>query len=73
MEAAKRGDGFLLRPKTRWRLVEADEQLSKTLAEALGIHPVVARILVSRGIQSPEQAKRFLSVDPTQFHDPLLM
>lgn len=63
----------MLRPKTRWRLVEADEQLSKTLAEALGIHPVVARILVSRGIQSPEQAKRFLSVDPTQFHDPLLM
>ncbi|GAA5344785.1 single-stranded-DNA-specific exonuclease RecJ [Planifilum fimeticola] len=63
----------MLRPKTRWRLVEADEQLSGNLAETLGIHPVVARILVSRGIDSPEKAERFLNVDLSQFYDPLLM
>ncbi len=64
---------MLLRPKTRWRLVEADERVSKSLAEALGIHPVVARILVSRGMESPEQAEQFLKVDPSRLHDPLLL
>lgn len=63
----------MLRPKTRWRMVEADEQLSRNLAEILGIHPVVARILVSRGIENPEQAERFLNIDPSRFHDPLLL
>jgi single-stranded-DNA-specific exonuclease len=63
----------LLRPKTRWRLVEADEEHSRHLAETLGIHPVVARILISRGIENPDQAERFLHVDLSQFYDPLLM
>jgi len=45
----------------RWVLREADERCVSLLSETLNVQPLVARILVHRGLAEPEVAKRFLS------------
>lgn len=43
------------------------------LAKELGIHPLTARLLCNRGVTDLEEARRFLTVDVAQLHDPMLM
>ncbi|TMA13314.1 MAG: hypothetical protein E6J89_01755 [Deltaproteobacteria bacterium] len=45
----------------RWVLREADERCVSLLSETLNVQPLVARILVHRGLAEPEVARRFLS------------
>ncbi len=44
-----------------WRTRECDADVADRLAAALEIHPVVARILVQRGIDEPTSAEKFLN------------
>lgn len=39
----------------------------------VGVHPVIARLLVQRGLTTPEAANAFLNPSPDQFHDPFLL
>jgi single-stranded-DNA-specific exonuclease len=48
-------------PKFRWEEVEADATTVLKLAEALGLPRPVARVLVARGVTTPEEAAAFLS------------
>src|SRR5579863_228754 len=57
----------------RWKLKTPDEQKSKILSETLKVHPLISRILVGRGIENFEEAKRYFRPDPFQLHDPFLM
>lgn len=43
------------------------------LAKTLQILPVTAQILISRGITKPYEAKKFISPEINDFHDPFLM
>src|SRR6266508_5113964 len=43
------------------------------LAEALGIAPIVARLLCQRGLSDPERAGRFLNPSLDHLHDPMLL
>src|SRR6266536_1655554 len=43
------------------------------LAEALGIAPIVARLLCQRGLSDPEVAGRFLNPSLDHLHDPMLL
>jgi single-stranded-DNA-specific exonuclease len=43
------------------------------LAQALGVRPLVAELLLRRGIAEPEQARRFLDPTLDQLHDPFLL
>ncbi|MFQ5681847.1 MAG: single-stranded-DNA-specific exonuclease RecJ [Candidatus Binatia bacterium] len=47
--------------KKRWKLWETDEGLLLSLSKALKISPLLARILVHRGMTEPQVARRFLS------------
>lgn len=49
-----------------------DKELSKKLAQELGINPVLGKLLVSRGIQSSEQARDFFKPQLNQLLDPFL-
>lgn len=49
------------RAKIPWRLAPVDAGRARNLASDLGISPVVARLLVARGVNEPDEAKRFLS------------
>src|SRR6185503_2120725 len=55
----------------RWNTLPYDDGAATSLAAALGIAPIVARLLCQRGIQDPEVAERFLNPALDQLHDPM--
>lgn len=57
----------------RWNLIRADEKKATALQQALNIHPVICRILASRGIETFEEAKNFFRPQLADLHDPWLM
>ncbi|WP_139490339.1 single-stranded-DNA-specific exonuclease RecJ [Brevibacillus dissolubilis] len=63
----------MLKARTRWQLATCDEALSEQIARECGISPLLARMLVIRGITTPENAHAFLNISVDQFHDPFLM
>ncbi|MBE7175895.1 MAG: single-stranded-DNA-specific exonuclease RecJ [Mucilaginibacter polytrichastri] len=58
----------------RWTLLpEADQALVTQLNEELNMPPVLAQLLVQRGITSFDEARRFFLPDESLFHPPFLM
>ena len=55
----------------RWESVACDEPSAIALAAALGVSPVVARLLCQRGLSDPELADRFLNPSLDHLHDPM--
>ena len=56
-----------------WEHQSADEAAAGRLVAALGVEPIVARLLVLRGQSDPEAASRFLNPSLDQLHDPFLL
>lgn len=63
----------MLKAKTRWMVQSSDETLIETLIDNLSITPLVASLLVNRGIHSVEEAREFLETEKQSFHDPFLL
>jgi single-stranded-DNA-specific exonuclease len=57
----------------RWEGVDCDQAATDRLATALGVAPVVARLLCQRGFSEPEQASRFLNPSLDHLHDPMAL
>jgi single-stranded-DNA-specific exonuclease len=57
----------------RWESLACDEAAATALASALGIAPVVAKLLCQRGLGDPERASRFLSPSLEHLHDPMAL
>ena len=57
----------------RWDTLACDDAAADALAAALGIAPVVARLLCQRGLSDPELADRFLNPSLDHLHDPMLL
>jgi single-stranded-DNA-specific exonuclease len=53
-----------------WECAPHDEAGARRLAEALGVEPIVARLLLQRGLSDPDAAHRFLHPRLDQLHDP---
>ena len=51
---------------------EAQLKLAEEMAEELRISPVIARVLISRGIDSEIEARKFFRPQLTDLHDPFL-
>jgi single-stranded-DNA-specific exonuclease len=62
-----------MRPVPVWDHLVCDETVADTLVAALGINPVVARVLVLRGIVTPDEATRFLNPSLDHLHDPFTL
>ncbi len=60
-------------PVPRWRLLPTDEAAARHLHDALGIHPLLCRLLAQRGISTFEQAKQFFRPALDDLHHPFLM
>ncbi|HKP71710.1 MAG TPA: single-stranded-DNA-specific exonuclease RecJ [Pyrinomonadaceae bacterium] len=56
-----------------WNVRGYDQAHASTLAARLGVSPVVAGLLVARGVETEEAATRLLSPSLDQLHDPSLM
>jgi single-stranded-DNA-specific exonuclease len=60
-------------PITNWRIHEPREEIRSRLVDELGIHPVVAQILINRQIRNPDEARRYLYPSLKDLHNPFLM
>lgn len=63
----------MLQSKARWNIRESDEALELHLTQSMNISPLIAKLLVTRGIQTEMEAKHFLGADVAHFHDPYLL
>jgi single-stranded-DNA-specific exonuclease len=54
-----------------WVGAAYDPSAAERLARSLGLAPVIARLLVQRGIADPDDASRFLRPSLDHLHDPL--
>ena len=57
----------------RWDLTACDDAAAARLAAAIGVSPIVARLLCQRGLDDPELAARFLNPALAHLHDPMLL
>jgi single-stranded-DNA-specific exonuclease len=57
----------------RWKVNSGDRNISEQLFRELKIHPILCNILVQRGIDSYEKAKKFFRPQLEDLHDPFLM
>ncbi len=64
---------ILLQSKTRWKLNECNNTIANLLVKELQVTPLVASLLVSRGLTTVESAREFLELDKLEFHDPFLL
>ena len=55
-----------------WEIGASDGDASAGLAEALDISPVLASLLIKRGVKNPQEARDFLSCELSSLHDPFL-
>lgn len=56
-----------------WEDVPCDAVRVSAVADALGVPPVIARLLCQRGFSTPEDAERFLTPSLSQLHDPFAL
>ncbi len=52
---------------------EAEQSKAEALSKAIGIAPVLAKLLIQRGIETPEKARNFFDPQLSSLHDPFLM
>jgi single-stranded-DNA-specific exonuclease len=57
----------------RWKILTADETKVSGLQQALKIHTALCKVLVQRGIETFEQAKKFFRPKVSELHSPWLM
>jgi single-stranded-DNA-specific exonuclease len=59
--------------KKHWVFKQIDATQQAALAAALSISPITASVLLSRGLTTEDQARRWLSSDLCTAHDPFLL
>ena len=57
----------------RWIVRRQDAQQAASLARVLGISPILAALLITRGYDDESSARSFLTPDYNQIHEPYLM
>jgi single-stranded-DNA-specific exonuclease len=57
----------------RWEIKRHDRAAVNSLAQDLGVKPLIGALLISRGFETPEKASRFLNPSLDDLHDPLLL
>jgi single-stranded-DNA-specific exonuclease len=57
-------------PKQRWQIFDPNPNLSTTIANATGLSPIIAQVLLNRGINTPEAAQIFLDPELEALPDP---
>ncbi len=59
--------------KRQWRIAPYDHHRASILAEAVGLLPLQAHLLLLRGIDSPDKARAFLAPSLSQLSDPFVL
>lgn len=56
-----------------WRIAPSDRPAALALARGAGVPPIVAQLMLLRGIRTPGEAERFLNPSLSHLFDPFLM
>lgn len=56
-----------------WHLLPHDPAAIQRLSRATGFSPIVAQLLLNRGVTRPDEARRFLEAPLTSLHEPELL
>lgn len=59
-------------PSATWNVAPGNSEIEKNLISQFGLTPIQARLLVNRGITTPEAVKSFLKPTRAQMHPPYL-
>ncbi|WP_071395879.1 single-stranded-DNA-specific exonuclease RecJ [Bacillus tuaregi] len=62
----------MLNSKTRWIVRNSNNDKVTQLVDEMNVTPLVASLLVNRGLEDPEEARAFLFSEKQEFHDPFL-
>ena len=57
----------------RWIIRDPDPLLQVRLSNTLGVHPIVAQLLINRNLRTIEEARDFLNADISCLCDPYLL
>jgi len=57
----------------RWEVLDCPSQLKEELSKELDIPPLIAHLLINRGITNPQDGKKFLTPGLHQLYNPFLM
>jgi single-stranded-DNA-specific exonuclease len=57
----------------RWVVREQETERAANFARSLGVSQIVASLLIARGYEDEQSARKFLRPSPDQLHDPSLM
>jgi len=63
----------LLKAKARWKQKEDNLEVEELFSNKLNISPLLAKLLVNRGITKVDEAEKFLYEENMSFHDPFLL
>ncbi|WP_078428976.1 single-stranded-DNA-specific exonuclease RecJ [Alkalihalobacterium alkalinitrilicum] len=63
----------MLKSNKRWKLAQLEQDKVNLLMEELNLSPIVAKLLVLRGIDTVQAATRFLYKEEVSFYDPFLL
>lgn len=63
----------MIESKKRWRLTTPDAELVQAIQHELSISSVLAKILVTRGIATAQEARKFMDMGIEGIHNPYLM
>ena len=63
----------MIQSKKKWVISRPDEQLVSTFEKELSIPRVCAKVMVSRGYETIEEANKFLHITKDQIHNPFLL
>lgn len=63
----------MLQPRANWKIGEPDVTFVQKLTQSLGIDPLLAKLLVNRGIVEETAARAYFQTDLASFHDPFRM
>lgn len=55
-----------------WEIDSLDDKACEALRKAIDVSPVLARLLVKRGVKDSEEARNFLACNLSSLHDPFL-
>ncbi|MBF0293362.1 MAG: single-stranded-DNA-specific exonuclease RecJ, partial [Nitrospinae bacterium] len=56
-----------------WIIHPGSPEAESNISSALNLHPVISRLLVNRGVSTPEDARLYLEGGLDSLHDPFTM
>ena len=64
---------YIMMKQRKWEVKFPDIEKSSALAVKLGVSPFITQLLINRGIETEEDARKFLFPTPANLHDPFLI